>query len=67
MKNKKYFKARKVYSTVALNKGALYFQEYTEVTSMSLLISTEILNRGAGRRIRQACSVLRDCPRGGKP
>lgn len=62
MKNKKDFKARKVYSTIALNKGALYFQEYTEATSMSILISIEILNRGAGRRIRQACSVLRDSP-----
>lgn len=31
MKNKKDLKARKGYSTIALNKGALYFQEYTEV------------------------------------
>lgn len=38
---------------MALNKGALYFQECAEVTNMSLLISIEMLNRAAGRRISQ--------------
>lgn len=45
---KKDFKARKIHSTVALHKGALYFQEYTETTNMSLLISIEIPNRATG-------------------
>lgn len=51
-------KAREVYSPIALNKGALCFQDYTEVTNMSLVISTEMLARASGKSITEGWSIV---------